>query len=243
MKSNPVGINCFKISHIQNMGRNYLERHGLLSLLEEISQRSNSTGVSLPVYASLHHYIKTTRPKYMLECGTGISTHIIARAMRDYCYDHHNGQIKLVSMESKSQWFEEAMSNYPDAYRDFLEIRFSPVGVYQYAFLKGTIYKDVPSYPYDVVFVDGPYHHGMCNMDLIRILEEMDDDRTIVGIIDGRKATVLSYQAILGKMFVNYYLYGMSYIGPVAKDNLISKMNLDHIFNMNTVAIENIPFE
>lgn len=229
-------------AQFDNAAKLYLKRHGLLSILEEITRCSNSTGLSSPGYAFLHYFIKTKQPRYLLECGTGISTHLIAATMKTYCYDKYQGQIKLISLENDKKWFDEAMVNYPEAYRDFLEIRLSPVDYHQYAFLRGTIYKDVPMLPYDVVFVDGPYHQGMCNMDFIRLLENSDEDHSMAAIVDGRKATILGYQAILGEAFVKFFRCGMSYIGPVNKGNLISKKNLDQIFKMNVPVFKDIPF-
>jgi hypothetical protein len=230
------------LSQVENAAKIYLMHHGLHTLLEKITECSDSTGLSNPGYAFLHYFIKKNQPQYLLECGTGISTHLIAKAMKDHCYDKYQGKIKLISLESEKKFFDEAMSIYPEEYRDYLEIRLSPVGYHQYAFLRGTIYKDIPMLPYNFVFVDGPYHQGMCNMDFIRLLEKANDNHVMTAIIDGRKATVLGYQAILGKMSLKFYSPGICYVGPVSKRNLISKNNIYQIFNENIPVSQQIPF-
>ena len=73
----------------------FLEGHRRLrTLLEEIDRQSESVGLSNYKYVSLYQMVKKTRPDYVLECGTGKSTFVIAQAM---C-ENGNG-IKLVSLE------------------------------------------------------------------------------------------------------------------------------------------------
>jgi len=226
---------------LEKDAKSYLDRYNLMKPLNEIRERSNSTGVSLMDYACLYDFVKENRPRYFLECGTGVSTHIIARAMKSYCYDHYSSNIKLVSMESDERWYQEAIKLYPEEFSDFLEIVLSPIDYHQYSFVRGTVYRDVPDYPYDSLFIDGPDTQGMCNMDFVKLVESSESP--IYGIIDGRRRTALAYSYLFGGKKIVYYRFGFSYLGPFSKRDLLSKINLMDIFRRNIKVYGGAPFK
>jgi len=219
----------------------YLKRHNLLEPLNKLRKQSKSTGLSFIDYACLYRFVSDYRPRYLLECGTGISTHIIARAMYEHCYDHYEGDIKLISMESEKEWYNEAIKLYPHEFSNFLEIVFSPVDYHQYSFVRGTVYRDVPDYPYDSVFIDGPDTQGMCNMDFVKLVESSESP--IYGIIDGRRRTALAYSYIFGGKKIVYYRFGFSYLGPFSKRDLLSKTNLMEVFRRSIKVHGGAPFK
>lgn len=211
----------------------YLKHHGLLDHIDRLQKTSSSTGVDLIDYACLHDFIRKNKPQYFLECGTGKSTRIIARAMRDYSHPQH-GEIKLVSMESEKKWYDHAMEQYPVEYKDFLDIVLSPIDYYQYSFVRGVVYKEVPSLPYECVFVDGPNPGSMCDMDFIRLVES--SSRPVAAIIDSRKTTVLAYSSLFGKHKIKSYHFGLSFVEPVSREDLLnnSPNELKEIYFKNT---------
>lgn len=210
----------------------YLKHYNLLEDIYRLQKKHSSTGVGLIHYACLHDYVRRNKPQYFLECGTGISTHIIAKGMKDYSYQNYE-TIKLVSMESEEKWYDISMKLYPEEYKDFLDIILSPVDFYQYAFVRGVRYKEVPSFPYDCVFVDGPDPHGMCDMDFICLVQS--SNRPVLAIIDSRKTTILAYSCLFGKHKIKYYHFGLSFVGPVTKEDFIhnSSSELKEIFQKN----------
>ena len=196
----------------------YLSREGLLPYLKDLRERHNSTGVELIDFAVLHSYVKKYKPQYFLECGTGLSTHIVAKAMHDYCKPLYK-EIKLISMESVKEWYDHAMERFPYNYKDFLEIHHSEVDIFAYSFLRGTVYKEVPDHPFDTVFVDGPKYEDMCNMDFIRHIST--SDKKCAAIIDSRKTTALAYMSMLGSDKIHTYHFGLSFVQPVSREDLL----------------------
>ena len=215
--------------HQYNMKRyisGYLDQNKSLNILiNDIKSTSDSTGVSISDYIILYEYIKKNKPKFVLECGTGMSTVIIAEAMKNFVLPQ-SPQAKFVSMESKKEWYNHQISIFPEQFNDFVEIVYSPIDTWNYSFVKGTVYKDVPDYPYEFVFVDGPSQGiedvggTMCNMDFVRVVEKTN--KSITGIIDNRKHTVLAYTNIFGIQKVNYFSHwSLGFVQNVSKEDMI----------------------
>ena len=122
--------------------------------------------------------------------------------MLDYCYDKYNGDIKLISMEHDEKWYDFQKKKVPERFKNFVNITHSPQDLYQYSFIVGTTYKDIPDIPYDFVFVDWPKSTfdskglpRICNMSYIQILEK--SEKQVSGLIDKRYNTVLAYNTML----------------------------------------------
>ena len=79
--------------------------------------------------------------------------------------------------------------------------------MYSYSFVRGTVYEEVPQYPYEFVFVDGPPQgvEGvvMCDMDLVRVVA--GSETPVSAFIDNRKHTVLACSLIFGPDKVSFY--------------------------------------
>ncbi len=212
--------------------QDYISRNqGLREVIEFIDKASRSTGVSEQDYMALYRIVRKENPKFVLECGTGKSTMVIAQAMLDNLDGNPIQGMKLISMEHDRQWYEHAVPLLPDKFRDFVEIHHSPMDVYGYSFVRGTVYKEVPDYSYLLVFVDGP-HQGfeqtdvMCNMDFVRLVEK--SDTPVSAVIDNRKHTVLAYSLIFGPEKVrNYPIWNLSVVDKVAaRDMILADKNL-----------------
>lgn len=198
--------------------RRFLAGHNLMPRIEAMGGMG-AHGVSLVDYAVLYAQVMRLKPRYMLECGTGKSTHILAQAMADHCLDAHGGDIRLVSMEHQEKWHTEAVNNFPEEFKSFTDIVYSPEDWWQYSFVRGTVYKEVPELPYDLVFVDGPDHYGACNMDFIRVVA--GSDKPVRGLVDNRKLNMLAYAALLGRDKVQGYRCGPNTVAPVTKHDLV----------------------
>ncbi|MBX2932303.1 MAG: class I SAM-dependent methyltransferase [Chitinophagaceae bacterium] len=187
----------------------YIQENNLQPLLDKVNAASNSTGAELYDYVTLHSYITTHKPQYILECGTGKSTWILAHALQQ---NHLRGGVKgiVISMESIEHWYNEAKNIFPEELKEYAEIHHSPATTYMYSFIKGTAFTQVPDYPYDFVFVDGPEltitengnSYETVNMDFIRFL--LSSNKTATAIIDSRLRTSLAYGNIFGKDKVKF---------------------------------------
>ena len=180
----------------------------LRDILAYVGGASTSVGLSMTDYVALYRKIRTYRPSFVLECGTGRSTMIIAQAMLDNLDGAPIDGIKLVSMEHDPKWYEHALSALPDQFKPFVEVRQSPLDVYSFSFVRGHVYKDVPDYPYQFVFVDGPPQgvEGevvMCDMDFVRVVA--GSETPVSAFIDNRKHTLLAYGLIFGPDKVSFY--------------------------------------
>ena len=181
---------------------------GLKDILAYANVASPSVGVSTTDYVALYRKIRTDRPSFVLECGTGRSTMIIAQAMLENLNGTPADGIKLVSMEHNPIWYEHALSALPDQFKPFVEIRQSPIEVYSYSFVRGHVYKEVPDYPYQFVFVDGPPQGVdgkavMCDMDFVRVVA--GSETPVSAFVDNRKHSVLAYSLIFGPNKVSYH--------------------------------------
>lgn len=156
-----------------------------------------------------------------------------------YCKSD-SGEIKLVSMESEEKWHKEAVDHFDfDKYR-FVDIKLSALKRHRYSFVTGMIYEKIPDYPYDFIFVDGPYYGDMCDMDFIKIAE--NSNRKVSALIDSRRTSALAYSVLLGRDKVLYYPFGFSLIKDVSKEDLIltNKRSLHHSFNRNIPKTHNL---
>jgi len=205
--------------------RNYIGKHRpLREAIEYANNVSKSQGVWLGTYVALYEIVRRERPKYVLECGTGKSTLVIAQAMADFCEDIHGPDMKLVSMEQDKEWYDHTLSTIPARIRRFVEIHLSPAEIYEYAFVKGTVYKEIPDYPYEFVFVDGPDYPGksmsvghseqriagvqsrgklLPNLDFVRLVQR--STHPLQAIVDKRIPTVLAYFLIFGRKRVKFF--------------------------------------
>jgi len=196
------------------IGRHRLEKCGMLEFLDKIYHYHKSTGINIGLAYVLWHYIETNTPQYFLELGTGVSTHIIAEAMKRFCYDKYDGDIKLVSMESDKGWYEEALKHPTD---DFVEIVLSPMEESRVGLFLSNGYREIPDYQYDTVFLDGPSQDAVVNLDVVDISKRIEKD--FVVIIDSRIQTVLALFLIYGSKYLNR-LGNVFLLGPINKYTL-----------------------
>jgi len=193
-----------------------------LGLTKYFTDSYATTGVSGGDIAFLHDYIRDKRPKRVIEFGTGKSTWVIAKCMALYCWDHHNGEIALVSLEDSKHWFDEQEKHFPKHeiahYDDFVSIVLSEVEDYRHGFIVGKSYKDTPLEHFDLCFIDGPTDYGTCNMDFIKLVECAESP--ISAIVDNRKTTQIAYAVLLGKSKLIRYHNGFCVIDNVTKSDL-----------------------
>jgi|SRR3990172_7923343 len=217
---------------ILNYTKDYISKNkNLREIIEYANGCSKSSGVSLSDYVALYQTVRRNKPKFVLECGTGKTTMIIAQAMIDNCEESPCNELKLISMEHNKEWYDHAVSLIPEKFNGFLEIHYSPMDTYGYSFIRGTVYKETPDYPYEFVFVDGPSQGfegeaTMCNMALAKVVEM--SEKPVTALIDNRKHTVLAYTMIFGVDKVKYYLdWSLGFVnGVTCHDMLLHDKNV-----------------
>jgi methyltransferase family protein len=175
---------------------------GLLDELTRYAAESRSTGCQWTDYWTLYAAIRKYQPREVLECGTGVSTLVIAHALLE------NGAGRVTSMEESAEWFAMASGLLPDRYKSVVDLRLSDTVADGHAMFRGIRYKDVPARTYDFIFVDGPDFAGdlkqtvSCDFDFIHVLR--NSDTPIRGIVDSRTGTFWTFARILGKEKVRF---------------------------------------
>jgi hypothetical protein len=204
----------------------YVEQNeGLGKVIESFDGSYKSTGASLFDYVFLHRIVTSYKPNFLLECGTGKTTFVIADAMDALMRQNPSYKPSLVSMEHNQEWYELQGTKFLSDKYPFVEIVLSPKTTWGYGFLRGSAYQEVPNYPYDVVFVDGPGQgiddKGVaCNIDFLRHVQ--NSSHPTVGITDSRKSTFLAHLTAFGPEKAQFFpIWGLGIIKPVTSKDVI----------------------
>ena len=179
--------------------------------------RTTSTGCSFTDYAYLYNYIIKHKPQEILECGTGVTTIVIAHALK---YLNNNGH--LVSMESHKEWYDIAVKNFPDNLKAYVEIRLSPAVEDYYSLFRGMRYQEIPQREYELVFVDGPETTASdgtftFNFDFVNVVK--NTKKPVSAIIDKRLSTVWVFQKIFGNKVKYDSIRNLGYVKKVTKED------------------------
>ncbi len=134
-------------------------------------------------YYILYKAIRKFKPKHVLECGSGITTLIIAFALKE------NGGGKFVSMDELSQFGDTTARIVREKGLD-VEMRISPSIEDVYGEISGHRYQNIPDYPYDFIFVDGPVTTSV-DLDAFYLLHKNPKAKVLV---DCRAKTVRALQ-------------------------------------------------
>lgn len=192
--------------------------------LQHYLEKTKSTGCGYIDYACLYQAIRTQKPTNVLECGTGVSTLIIAHALME---NERETGIKgqVTSMEEHDEWLQMSMSLLPAQYRQYVEFRLSGIVEDKYSLFRGIRYESIPQKEYDFVFVDGPKYRapsdGMATFDFDFIYILSRSDKPVSGLVDKRLSTVFVLQQLLGPEKVTYsVIKGLGFVSPCSKADL-----------------------
>lgn len=134
-------------------------------------------------YYILYKTIRKLKPWYVLECGSGITTIIIALALKE------NGVGKFVSIDELSRFGNTTAHLVKEAGLD-VEMHISPSREDRYEGIQGNRYQTIPDYPYDFVFIDGPVTNAV-DLDAFSVLQKNPKAKVL---IDCRAKTVRALQ-------------------------------------------------
>jgi hypothetical protein len=181
---------------------------GVQRVIDDYSSKSQSTGTKYPTLYRAVKSIYINKPKWILECGTGTSTLVLAEAILMMQKTTPSYQCKIISMESIPKWNEMANHLLPKKYCDIVEICLGEREKYEYSMFRGFSHSNVPQHPYDFVFLDGPSYNdengaSTC-MDAIKI--RLTSDAEVVScVIDTRVSSVFMMQQVFGAGVVKYF--------------------------------------
>jgi hypothetical protein len=195
----------------------------LWSLLEAYLAKTESTGCEFSNYDALYREIRQRKPREVLECGTGVSTVVIAQALRENARDH-GIRGRVTSMEDLERWFEMAGRLLPHELKDFVDLRLSPKVEDGYSIFRGVRYASVPDRRYEFAFIDGPGTMASdgtrCfDFDFIHLVRHAD--HPVTGIVDARLTTCYVLQQVFGADNVRFNVYeALGYVGPVTRRDM-----------------------
>ena len=195
----------------------------LKTTLQDYLEKTKSTGCGAIDYWELYKTIRQTKPKEVLECGTGVSTVVIGCALLENGKEGFRGRV--TSLEEVREYYEISVNLVPNVIKPFVEIICSPRQDAYYSLYRGVGYKNIPTRCYDFVFIDGPNYRSVrdnsitFDFDFINVV--MNSDRPVRGMVDKRVSTCYVLQKILGKEKVRYNsIKHICYLGPCTKSDL-----------------------
>ncbi len=212
-----------KISQIRSR-RTLQHNTELWTALQDYLKKTDSTGCGYIDYACLYQTIRKSRPVEILECGTGVSTLIIAHALMEN--EKETGIIgHVTSMEEHAEWLEMSRQLLPSQSTKHVSFELSHTVEDRYSLFRGVRYASIPDKPYDFVFVDGPKYESPLDggatfdFDFIHVLRNAE--KPVGCLIDKRLSTVFVLQQLLGSDRVKYSaIAGLGYVQPCTKSDL-----------------------
>ena len=160
----------------------------LRRMIGEALAATNSTGCSVWELHQLHSSMLRERPSSAIEFGSGISTLVIAHAVRRLAKNGH--VVRFVTMEQGAEYQENMLAWFPDELRPYVDFRLSEVTSEPTEDgLEGYRYTKTPSEQFDWCFVDGPQlprtDPSLFDADVL----SLPKGHRMVVHIDGRRST------------------------------------------------------
>jgi len=210
---------------LENQSRaRLIQNPKLWQALSTYIEASRSTGCGYGDYDVLYAYIRTHKPTEVLECGTGVSTIVIAHALMEN--EHETGvRGRVTSMEEHKDYYEHAQRLLPKDLAAYVDLVQSPTIEDQHMFFRGIRYRDVPLRQYDFVFVDGPdptsKDDGMTTCDFDFLAFARKSEHVISALIDNRTSTCYVLNAIFGSSKFRFdYIRKLGFVHDVTKHDV-----------------------
>jgi hypothetical protein len=181
---------------------------GIEREIADYSKGSNTTGTKFPTLWRAVRLILRERPTLILEAGTGLSTIVLAAAVKQLRERVPGYAGRIVSMESVEHWYDTAKRNLPEKYAEVVELVLGPRMKYEFLFFRGYCHSNIPPLDYNFIFLDGPSYEdengGSFCADVFHVVETSSAP-VIRGVIDTRVSSVFVLQAVFGSRAVRYY--------------------------------------
>jgi hypothetical protein len=152
----PAGLNplsWMRTRHAERARRDLQAVPGLGEALAAMREKTRTTGCEWSDYLELYTTVRRRRPRAVLECGSGMSTCVIAWALRE---NAGGAGVPFVSLEENADYHREVVAAFPAELRPYAQLLHRARREAAYAGHLGCTYQDVPSHDYDFVFIDGP---------------------------------------------------------------------------------------
>lgn len=212
---------------LQWLARWKIKRNKILwANLQEYLHKTKSTGCGYIDYWYLYQYIRKHKPVEILECGTGVTTLIIATALMEIESEGH-GVGRVTSMDSHKEYLEMSSKLLPHNLKKYVDFNLSDVKEDYFSIYRGVRYNDIPNREYDFVFIDGPDYKspsdGMLTFDFDFLYVLMKSNKPVAGMVDKRVSTCYVLQQLLGTKKIKYDpVAHLGFIKPSTKTDLLT---------------------
>ena len=208
--------------------RNLKKNQDLFETITSYLKLSDSTGCSYYDYWVLYNYVRKNRPKEILECGTGVSTIVMAYALMENIQDSYPTG-RITSMEDVEHWYQHASKLIPRQLNPYIDLIYSPKVEFSLSIFHGVGYRDLPARAYEFVFIDGPEatapSDGNMSFDFDFINVVKNTDQPVFAIVDKRVSTCFVFQKIFGLDKVRFNpKCDLGFVGPITRSDLNSKI-------------------
>lgn len=176
------------------------------SLRDLVTVNSPSTGANYYDYWLLYSHIRKTKPHEVLELGPGLTTLVIAQALRE------NGAGRVTAMEDIPKWHDALDRIIPDALRPHIDLRLSPCREMHWGPFRGKAYGEIPERDYEFVWIDGPSYDKTREFDADILEVVARSERPVTAFVDSRLASCFFYKLVFGRRFKHDYVRGLSFL-------------------------------
>ncbi|MFO1089944.1 MAG: class I SAM-dependent methyltransferase [Hyphomicrobiales bacterium] len=160
----------------------------LYSDLQQMLKQSTSTGCTYFELGLLYREILKTKPKRVLELGSGVSTLVLAHAARKLQRSGH--ECHVVSMEESEPYYTQLRGLLPPEAARYVDLIRSDVVERSFGSYIGRSYALTPKVVFDLVFIDGPQLERKAtyfDADILDVIER--NPKPFTAFLDGRKST------------------------------------------------------
>ena len=177
-------------------------------LIADYQRKSKTTGTKWPTLYLIIKQIQKTKPKTILELGTGTSTIVIAECLKRLKQKDPSYNPSLISMESEIVWYRLALSLLPQEHQTIVKIIYGPRKLYQYGCWRGYYHDNIPlDMEFDMIFIDGPSYDDQSGssacLDGVRYAC-LNLNADAICIIDTRVSSAFVMQQIFGSKEFRY---------------------------------------
>ena len=200
-------IHKLRMKNERNAEKTLKDNTELWKIIQHMHQKSFSTGCEYSDLFELYKLICNGDYRFILELGSGISTAVVAYAIKNKNY--YAKKPVFISMEENIIYYQHVKSVLPPQLLPYVSLTLSNRIEKLYNNYLGCHYANIPDYPYDFIFIDGPTERSSpgspkCfNADIINIA--LQSKHSIKAMLDQRIWTYWTLKKLLPNAKANYY--------------------------------------
>ena len=191
----------------------------LKKIIDTARSKSNSTGCNYSDYLNLYELVKKYKPRNILELGPGISSCVLAYALKENEIEGYEPGI-ITCMEESEYYFDNFKMIIPDEYMEIIKPIYSPRKTAYFENNFGCFYSNIPGKNFDMIFIDGPHTtfpeepEKAFDADLINLIKDKKIKDSLV-ILDQRVSTLEILNELISGLNLKYNPLKMVSIGRI----------------------------